>query len=344
MRCESGSGRRFLLWVAGAVALLAAVPGAAQPEPLPGPERDEAGILTLQVENDSFFGGADGHFTHGMRIAWMSPEDAVPQWAMDAADHVPLFDAGASRRIVWSLGQSMFTPDDISVTDPGPEDRPYAGWLYFGVGLVSVNGNRLDNLELNLGVIGPASLAGQTQRAWHRTFGMREPKGWDTQLRNEPGLLLIYDRKWRAWQRFGVAGLGVDLTPNAGVALGNVFTNAQAGLTARIGRDLPADYGPPRIRPSQPGSDYFLPERDFGWYLFFGVTGRAVLRDIFLDGNSFRDSHSVDKKPFVGDVQAGFAITLGRTRIAYTHVLRSREFREQKKADHFSSVSLSMRF
>jgi lipid A 3-O-deacylase len=346
MRGDGGSAGRSLRLVAGgctaAVLAMAAGSACAQPDrPAPGPDR--SGILTLQFEND-FLGDTDGHFTHGTRIAWMSPEDEVPGWVIAAADHVPLFDAKASKRIVWSLGQSMFTPDDISIADPGPRDRPYAGWLYLGVGLVSVNEERLDNLELNLGVVGPASQAGRMQRLWHRTFGLQEPKGWGTQLRNEPGFLLMYDRKWRAWQRFGVAGLGGDIAPNAGFALGNVFTHAQVGLTARVGRDLPADYGPPRIRPSQPGSDYFLPGEDFGWYFFFGVAGRAVARNVFLDGNSFRDSHSVDKRYFVGDVQAGLAVTLGGARLAYTHILRSREYMGQNKPDHFGSLSLSVRF
>lgn len=65
----------------------------------------------------------------------------------------------------------------------------------------------------------------------------------------------------------------------------------------RLGQRLPLDYGPPRIQPSLPGSGFFVPPQDrFGWYLFAGVEGRAVARNIFLDGNTFRDSRSVDKE------------------------------------------------
>jgi hypothetical protein len=306
-------------------------------------EPDRGGILTFQFEND-LFSNKDGHFTHGTRIAWMSPEDSVPEWVRDAAGHVPLFDARASKRIVWSLGQSMYTPEDIGRADPDPNDRPYGGWTYIGIGLVSVDDAQLDNLELNIGMVGPASGAGAVHRAWHDAFGFKEPKGWDHQIGNEPGINLIYDRKWRNFHRFDLIGLEVDATPNAGVALGNVFTHAQAGLTVRLGQDLPADYGPPRIRPSLPGSDYFMPEKAFGWYLFAGVTGRAVARDIFLDGNTFADSPSVDKRPFVGDFQMGFAVTVGDVRLAYTHILRTREFEGQGESDQFGSLSVSARF
>ena len=80
----------------------------------------------------------------------------------------------------------------------------------------------------------------------------------------------------------------------------------------------------------------------FNWYLFAGVDGRAVARNIFLDGNTFRDSHSVDKEIFVGDIQMGIVLTKGDVRLGYTHVFRSREFKTQKESyQQFGAVSLS---
>jgi lipid A 3-O-deacylase len=46
----------------------------------------------------------------------------------------------------------------------------------------------------------------------------------------------------------------------------------------------------------------------------------------------------------VGDVVYGAAITFDRMRIAFTHVIRSREYSTQTKADQFSAVDLSFRF
>jgi hypothetical protein len=112
----------------------------------------------------------------------------------------------------------------------------------------------------------------------------------------------------------------------------------------RIGYDLPADYGPPRVRPSLPGSDFFIPQKKLGWYLFAGVEGRAVVRNIFLDGNTFVDSHSVDKKPFIGNLQTGLALIYGDVRLSYTHVFNTREFEGQQEAGEFGAVSLSYRF
>ncbi len=54
-------------------------------------------------------------------------------------------------------------------------------------------------------------------------------------------------------------------------------------------------------------------------------------------------SRSVDKKPFVGDLQFGIAVTWSNVRLSYTHVLRTREFKTQDERDDFGALSLSIR-
>ena len=311
---------------------------------------DPAWIITGQFSND-LFGGSDAHFTHGTRLSALSPDGHVPGFIERAGKWLPLFPEDSNLRVTYSLGQEMFTPEHIEERELIEDDRPYAGWLYGGIGLISENGDRLDNLELNVGVVGPASLADKTQIEYHKLIDVDVPEGWDNQLENEPGVVLYYERKWRnLWQlELGDVAmfnnLGVDLTPHLGGALGNVFTYGAGGLTLRLGEDLPNDYGPPRLRPALPGSDYFRPTDWFGWYLFAGAEGRIVARNIFLDGNTFEDSHSVDKRPLVLDLQAGIAIMLGeRVRLAYTHLLRSEEYREQDAPDQFGTISVSIRF
>src|SRR3546814_13227351 len=85
------------------------------------------------------------------------------------------------------------------------------------------------------------------------------------------------------------------------------MTFANAGATVRLGQDLSVDYGPPLIRPSLSGLAAIDGGSDLAWYLFAGVEGRATARNIFLDGNTFSDSHHVDKKNFVADPQFGVA-------------------------------------
>ena len=341
---------RFLLWAM--VALAAAAPARAQdvtPDDTTKRPLDKSAFLTLQFDND-FFGGSDSHYTNGMRIAYLSPEGAVPILMRRFGEVVPLFGSTHNMRVSFSLGQNIYTPEDITLDDPPSNDRPYAGWLYAGFGLLSDNGTWLDKLELDLGMVGPYSFAKETQTEWHRIFGFNKPEGWGKQIKTEPGINLYYETSRRSL--FGlpvsklipIENLGFDFTPHFGLALGNVQTHGAAGFTARFGKDLPADYGPPKIRPNLPGSDFFLPEVAIGWYFFGGVEGRGVARNIFLDGNTFRGSRSVDKYPFVADLQGGLAITFQRARLSYTHLFRTPEFKGQDGFDSFGSLALSLRF
>lgn len=305
---------------------------------------DDKWIFSVSWEND-FFADDDDNYTNGVRFSWLSPETTTPHWLERIANASPFFDVMGKKRISYSLGQSMYTPESTVSTQLVRDQRPYAGWLYGSAGLISDTGDKLERLEVSVGVVGPSSLAYQTQREIHKARGIEVPRGWDNQLKDEPGFILSYENSWKNYADFGLLGLGADFVPKAGFALGNVHTNASIGATFRLGRDLPADYGPPKIRPRLPGSDYFVPSKDFGWYIFTDIEGRAVARNIFLDGNTWKDSHSVDKRHFVADAQAGIAFTFGNYRLAYTHTYRTKEFREQTDdIESFGALTLSIRY
>ncbi len=304
--------------------------------------KDDKGIFNVVIEND-IFAGSDSDYTNGIRFAWISSEETMPSWTQDIANALPLA-SGGNKRISVAVGQSMFAPEDLSRRDLVAGDQPYAGWLYSSVGMVSDTGKTLDNVMLTLGVVGPASLAEPTQKFVHRITDSPQPNGWDNQLENELGIILTYERKWRSIYEISPFGLSADVTPHAGVNLGNINTDATVGATFRLGYDLPADYGPPRIRPSLPGSDFFVPSEELGGYLFTTLGQRAVARNIFLDGNTFTDSPSVDKKHFVTSLQVGAAVTYGETRLSYTQVFMTKEYDTQKHPTVFGALTLSRRF
>jgi len=76
-------------------------------------------------------------------------------------------------------------------------------------------------------------------------------------------------------------------------------------------------------------------------YAFAGAELRAVARNIFLDGNSFRDSANVHKETLVSDIQAGYAVLWNPFKLYLTYTLRSREFRAQNRNDQFLAFSFS---
>jgi hypothetical protein len=168
--------------------------------------------------------------------------------------------------------------------------------------------------------------------------------GWDYQLRDEPGVNLVANRQWRLNGEADSGGRRFGLVPSLAASLGNVHTYAAGGMLLRYGTELEADFGPPRVRPVSTGSVFFQPSGRFGWYVFGGVEGRAVARDISLDGNTWRDSRSVDREVLVGDASAGVAVIFETMRLTATYTIRSKEFETQREAAQFGSVSIAFRF
>ena len=116
------------------------------------------------------------------------------------ASLVPWFPEQGTIRRGYVVGQSMFVPIDITLAAP-LDERPYAGWLYASIGLGVESGKRLDPFGITLHMIGPASLAEQTQKLIHEITGSAEPRVRDTQLGDELGGILSYQRSWREFAR-----------------------------------------------------------------------------------------------------------------------------------------------
>ena len=339
--------RHSRLTVSLAAATLALAPLAsagAQTRPVDSvPPPDPRGTWGLVTENDLFGGGSDRNYTNGLLLTWRSPSADLPApfaWLNRQADWV--LGPGELR---WglSLGQNMYTPTDTQRRIPDPNDRPYAGHLYGAFSLSRTTELTQTVLEIQAGVVGPAALGEQVQNNYHRLINVDTAKGWDYQLKDEPALDLLLERRWRL-PLDPLGGIATEALPSLTLALGNVSTYAAAGGMLRIGTALDADWGPVRIRPALAGSGFIRPREAFGWYAFAGLEGRAIGRDIFLDGNTWRDGPRVDKRPLVGDLQAGLAVLWRGMRLAYTQVLRTEEFYGQKGAQSFGSISLSVRF
>ncbi len=332
-------------------------------EPISGPCFEKLRALNVTLENDLFGGGADKHFTHGTRLSYVELKKKVTNKSKcnelgsnfeieptKSWFHRMISDEGfGAKGVSFILGQNIFTPENITTPSLIIDDRPYAGWLYFGIGLVKQEntsyGASFVSLEVDLGVVGPLSFADDAQLRVHKIIDSPRPRGWNNQLDNEPGILINLELKWlfeqlQPWKQ----GLELDILPSVGTAAGNVMNYFSAGATLRLGVNLPKDYGPPRIRPGAQGSDFFIPgegDRLVSWYLFAGLEGRAVIHNIFLDGNTFATSHSVDKKYFVGDLHLGFVLVISQFRIAFSNVFRTEEFNNQKELDEFGSITVS---
>jgi hypothetical protein len=315
----------------------------------------DAGTFTLYFEND-YFGGTDRHYTNGLKFSWLSSDlTAWGQrgWRQSFIEALPFVNRpDGQKNFGLGFGQNIYTPQDQDAFVPDPADRPYAGWSYLEFTFLSKTEHLADTVVLQLGMIGRHSYAQDSQRVVHKWINDSRPNGWEYQLHDEVGLNVIFERKWRLYARSFGETLGADLVPHAGLSLGNVQTHANVGGTVRLGLNLPSDFGVELIRgggsSSSPLNDRdprVSPDHSWSLFLFGGVDGRAVIRDIFLDGNTFKDSRSVDKRPFVADLSYGIGFIAGRWQFTFTQVIRTREFETQvQKYNDFGSVTLSRAF
>ncbi len=330
----------------------AAEPTAAQASP------STASTLILTEEND-FFGGTDEHYTNGIKISWVSgdllkyaQDERLPDFVLPYLAALPFVnDAGQQYNVALSAGQNMYTPGDTSTSEYQPDDRPYAGWSYVSLALHAKTPRELDTFETTLGIVGPSARAGETQNDYHTLMGFEKAKGWKHQIHDEPGLVLSWQRTLRAARGDLGRDVAWDVLPRFGVTAGNVLTQASAGVETRLGLNLPWDFGTSLISPgggvsapADPEDPRLRRETTFGLHLFAGAEGRAVARNIFLDGNTWEHSPSVTKKNFVADLSAGIGIVMGATKLTYTHVYRTEEYDGQNSPQMFGSVSLSVTF
>lgn len=310
---------------------------------------DQHERFTVLEEDDSLPFNSDKHYTQGARLDYLGP-DVQPgsKWdkPFDWLSFGPFFGNGGgqhvSRKYSLEFGQNIYTPK-AHFNPPPPTDEPYAGWLYFGANLLQDTGGRyLDHVGIQAGIVGPAALAEPVQNDFHALIGANRFHGWSHQIRDEPGLVLTYDRHWRV-PVIGNGADGVDIVPEAGATIGNVYDYGEVSAIIRIGHNLKVDYGPERINPGISGTDYFdtqYANDTWGYYFFAGVGGRAVGKNIFLDGNNFRHSPSVGHKTLVGDVQVGLAVyqTVG-WRLDLSATRQSQSFPGQRGQDVVGAIA-----
>lgn len=327
------------------VRILAGLAALAAAPALAAPPADPSGIVTLQVENDAVStqrGTSDRYYTSGLRLGYTTGTESVPGFLSDLGRFV--WGDGVQRVSV-DLSQSIFTPRDTQRLPLNPRDRPYAGYLRASASLIHDTEQTRSIIGVSLGVVGPSAGGRVVQNTFHDIIGDPPTRGWGSQLKDEPAFELLLEQTYRLpLARFGA--FETDALPAVTAGVGTVRDYVQLGVSFRIGQGLASDFGAPRIRPGLSGGDAYTPVQPFAWYVFGGVAGQGVARDVFLDGSTFREqSPSVPKKSFVGELQAGAAIMFGGVRVTYTHVWQTEQFRGQKGGlFNFGSLAASVRF
>ena len=284
--------------------------------------------LQLFVEND-MLARTDRYYTNGIKLGGGVPFGLLQLPAVEVLKQLAP-EGGSAIHLGLFLGQNLYTPKSITVSQAQAFDRPWAAWLYLGGVAQRAKENRLDTVEIDFGLVGPSALGKEVQTGWHRLIGAKQPMGWHNQIPNEPAFLVSYLSKTK--HLLGTStGIDLELIPHAGATVGTVMSLARAGGLVRLGRHM-TGFGPDTIEPGgsmlqnmrrdlEPGRSH-----DIEWYVFAGLDHRLIAHNIFLDGTVFRDSPGVSRRPHVYDLTLGFSLRLDPVRISVTRVRRSEEF------------------
>lgn len=222
----------------------------------------------------------------------------------------------------FAIGQQIYTPDNKRTSELIENDRPYAGYLY---GAYQTdrwhNADHSITYRTELGLVGQGAGGRWVQNNFHDLIDNRRVNGWSNQLENEPTVNFTYEESIYGFTDIFPA-LPLYTRTYYGGSFGNLRTRTHTGISLVRSRN----FGP------------------FSGSLLSGIEGQFRIRELFLDGNTFEDSHSVDKNRVVGIAFWGVEVSWERFFIKYIYRLMTEEFTEQKAGGHnYGSIQIGFR-
>lgn len=296
----------------------------------------------IYFDNDIIV-NTDSQYTEGLKI---SNVYFMPEVESDFLKIPYIHDDKKAHFLSFGLVHQMYTPADINESKLIVDDRPYAGWFYLEMGLHQSSKSELDSLVLQFGVVGKASLAEKIQKEVHRFIGSDMPQGWDNQLNSEIGINLTYQHKWRYVMKSSSKIEG-NIIPFVEANVGNIRTSAGGGILMRYGWTPVEDFGSSSIDTGGENgipirSDCLCPRYEpWSFTLNFSLGTEAVAHDIFLDGNTFTQSHSVQKENFIFNGSIGFSARYEHFAIDYTLSSSTRHFKQEPNIHKFGTLLVS---
>ena len=297
--------------------------------------------ITFTVDNDLFIASDDG-YTNGLYGSWyyFDRGDKQPKpswlvwplkWSMPNKNSEISVDA-------YSIGQSMYTPKDILATNPDPDDIPYAGLLFLNNTYLVSYGSYADSISTTIGIVGPASGAEGMQKWIHEISNSDIPQGWDYQLDNEIVFKFTRARMWRNW----VSDNGhFDFLSGADIGIGTLESSVNAGFTLRAGDQLSVSHISGFLIPSRTSN--FVAANN-GWFAYFMLGGSLLANQIIIDGNTYRDSRSIEHDNIHLIVTSGLAFSWDNLSITLAYADMSYSNDKISSATRFGTLTVGWLF
>jgi hypothetical protein len=290
--------------------------------------------VRVRVDNDAFnfwlgpWDRPDEEYSSGVRLSadWAGSAFWSGSASHDALGCSP--DRSRCATHTFTLGQDIYTAArHIGDPTPAPGSRPDAGLLWLQESQRISRADRLDETSVTIGVTGEPALASSIQRIVHGYApGWQRPIDWSKQLPFSTVVGIAYDHT-QLW-----ALDALEVQPHAGATVGNLLTEARAGIGLRTGWNLRDAF-----RPTAP-SDRFE-------FAFVGDAAlRAVAWSAVLAGDAFGTNQRVTLRPIVPELQLGFTMRYRRGSVAYIVHQTSAEYTTRNSAHQWSTIQAEWQF
>ncbi|MBY0245851.1 MAG: lipid A deacylase LpxR family protein, partial [Sphingobacteriaceae bacterium] len=286
--------------------------------------------IEIITENDTYLlNFQDKYYTNGFFLTYRK---AIPQ-----------IEENTKKRIIeFSIGQKMFNPYSGQAPLSKYHDRPFAGYLYVGSSykIFFKNENML-HTEAQIGVIGKNSLAQTIQEFMHKLSKSYSISGWEYQIQNSVSfntsihhLQLIYRTDNEV----------LDFISDNEINLGTSFTNAQLGVSIRMGRINSLNhsaFAQARIDANEKNK---IPKNEFYFYVKPKIN--LIAYDETIQGSLFNNDSPVTfkPKPIVLSQEMGLNYSARKITIDASLIFKTKELNSLALPHKYGSIRLFYRF
>ncbi len=301
--------------------------------------------VTYTLDNDLFLSDDSG-YTNGLSVAFynVSGKEGLPSpgWMLKPIDWLLTASNKPDAAVnIITIGQAMLTPEDISVAVPSEGELPYAGLLSISNTYLTLRKKYANKISVTYGFVGPLSFAEETQKVIHTITGSDDPKGWDTQLKNEFVFQFGIGRAWRNWESNNREW---DLINTVEMDIGTIASRIDTGVMLRFGSNLIRSYATPLLSSSRTTNPAAI---GGDWNVYAGLNAGYIFNQIFADGNTFRDSRSIDYDREKIRATIGFTISWQEYSIAFAivdaDIIKNNSTESQGNLTRYGTLTLAVK-
>ncbi|WP_413112850.1 lipid A deacylase LpxR family protein [Thaumasiovibrio sp. DFM-14] len=304
------------------------------------------GSIAFIHDNDGI-AGTDRHYSAGMFFEFYSASSRY--LAIDAPPLIQypakwLLNEGYQQGWSFRLSQSIWTPSDIELEQPQPNERPYAGTLLLGGQIYQYTNNFSEKFQLEAGVVGPAALTKYGQRWLHDLIGSDSPNGWDYQVNNRGLFQLGYERQHALQTHSYLNGLDSEFSLQGRAQMGNFRSEIASGGVWRLGSPLGQSFGAVSFVPGRHVESGLFATSRQGWFIYSGIEMRYRLYDVTLSSDRPEPIYPVTLQRPQASMITGATYYQPRWGASLSFITTTKTFSEDRHTfSHYGSLNMFWR-